>query len=90
VPPALTIAGSLVALGDLALVVICWRRRAVLGGVLGTAGFVLAVLGLVRGAPHLYSDYPLLLAGVMLGIGTVIYLIGQVLERLLEDAPDDA
>ena len=65
-----------------------------LGGVLGAAGFVLAVLGVVRGAlvqgaAHLSSDYPILLAGLMLGIGTTLYVIGQVLERLLKDSPDD-
>lgn len=58
-----------------------------LGGVLGAAGFVLAVLGLVRG-PHLSSNTRSC-SPAMLGVGIAHYVSGQMLERLLKDTPDD-
>jgi uncharacterized protein YneF (UPF0154 family) len=29
-----------------------------------------------------------LLAGLMLGVGTTVYVVGQILERRLKDTPD--
>jgi hypothetical protein len=88
VSAALTIVGFLVALGDVSLVVACWRSRTVLGGVLGGSGFVLAVLTLLRGDAH--GGYLILIAAVLLAVGTAVYFIGQAVDRLLQDAPDDA
>jgi membrane-bound ClpP family serine protease len=87
---ALTAAGLVVALGGLALIVACWKTRTVLGGVLGAAGMALAVFGVARGASGAASEYSIAIAAVTLTIGTALYIIGQALERLLGDEPDEA
>jgi hypothetical protein len=86
----LTAAGVVVAVGDLALIVACWRTRTALGGALGAAGMALAVFGVASGASGLASEYSIAIAAVTLGLGTALYIIGQVLERLLDDEPDQA
>ncbi|MGA8717527.1 MAG: hypothetical protein WB557_05945, partial [Solirubrobacteraceae bacterium] len=53
------------------------------------AGFVPAVLGLVRVAPYLSSATRSCSPGLTLGARTALYVIGQMLERLLKDTPDD-
>jgi hypothetical protein len=86
----LTAAGLVVAVGDLALIVACWRSRTVLGAVLGAAGMALAVFGVARGASGSASEYSIAIAAVTLVLGTALYIIGQALERLLDDEPDQA
>jgi hypothetical protein len=39
--------------------------------------------------PPSLEHYAVLLAGLMLGVGTALHVIGQMLERVLKDAPDD-
>ena len=81
-------AGVLIALGDVALVVTCWRSRTVLGGLLGAAGIALVVFAAVSGFGRDASKYALLGAGVAFAIGTTLYGLGHVLERLLDEEPE--
>jgi uncharacterized membrane protein len=86
----LAAAGLVVAVGNLALVVVCWKSRTALGGVLGVVGLGLVVFSVARGLSGAVSDYSIGIAAVMLVIGAALCVIGQALERLLDDAPDDA
>jgi hypothetical protein len=56
--------------------------------VLGAICLLLVGLGLARPNPGA-RDYELVGAGVALAIGTVLFVIGQVLQRLLDDDPED-
>jgi hypothetical protein len=78
----------LVAIADLALVVARWKRRSVLGAVLGVTGVPLIGVAIARGAGRGASEYWIIIAGLMLAIGAVLYFLGRALERVLED-PDD-
>jgi hypothetical protein len=77
--------GLVVAVGALSLVVICWRTRTVLGGLLGAISLALVGLAIASGSAHALGRYALVGAGVALGIGAALYGIGQALERLLAD-----
>jgi len=84
---SLIAAGVLIALGDVWLVVTCWRSRTVLGGLLGVAGILLLVFVAVSGFGRGASKYAVLGAGVALAIGTALYGLGRVVERLLDEKP---
>lgn len=84
----LTAAGLVVSLGALALILACWRSRTVLGGLLGAASMLLVVLAIVRGASATAGTYSIAIAALTLAIGTVLYTLGQALERLLDDEHD--
>ena len=84
----LTAAGLVVALGDLALIIACWKSRTVLGGLLGAAGMLLVVLAIVRGASATAGKYSIAIAALTVANGTVLYTLGQALERLLDDEHD--
>jgi hypothetical protein len=81
-------ASVLIALGDTCLVVTCWRNRVVLGGLLGAAGIPLVVFAVTSGLERAASKYALLGAGIALAIGTALYALGHVLERLLDEEPE--
>ena len=81
--------GVAIAVCDLLLVVSSWRSRTALGGVLGSIGLLLVGLALAAGPNPGAGDYELVGAGVALVIGTALYVIGQVLERLLDDDSED-
>src|ERR1700740_3822805 len=80
---ALAAAGAAITIGDLWLIAICWRRRAVLGGVLGAAGIPLVVLGVGSGPNADPGERTLAVALALLIVGAVLYALGQRLERLL-------
>lgn len=86
---ALAAGGAAIAVGDLWLIAICWRRRTVLGAVLGAAGIPLVIFALVSGPNVDRADGTLALALALLITGVGLYGLGQALERLLEDAPDE-
>ena len=75
---------------DIALVVICWKTRTVLGGLLGAISLGLVALAIVSGPARGRSDPPLAGAGVALGIGAALYGIGHALQRLLDDEPSES
>ena len=81
--------GAAIVVGDLWLIAICWRRRAVLGGVLGLAGVALVVLAIVSGPTIGSGEGTLALALALLIIGVALYGLGQALERLLDEGPDE-
>jgi len=86
---ALAAGGAAIAIGDLLLIAICWRRRAVLGGVLGAAGIPLVVFAIASGPTVDPGEGTLAIALALLIIGVGLYGIGQALERLLEEGPDE-
>ena len=86
---ALTAGALVIAAGNLSLLLISWRRRSVLAGILAVVGFLLLALALATGRSRTASEL-VLTAAVALVIGTALYAIGQVLERLLEQGPDES
>jgi hypothetical protein len=82
--------GIAIAVGDVALVVICWKTRTVLGGLLGPISISLVVLAIVSGPARGESDYPLVGAGLALAIGMALYGIGHTVQRLLDDEPGES
>jgi hypothetical protein len=86
---ALTAAGLVVVAGDLALIVACWKRRSVLGGVLGACGIPLVALSIASGPSRAAGQQSLLIAAFALVIGTALFSLGQTLERMLADGPTD-
>jgi hypothetical protein len=85
---ALTAAGLAVAVGDLWLVVICWRSRSVLAGFLGATGIPI-VLFAVAGPARDHREAAVLIAAITLLVGIGLYGLGQSIQRLLEREPDD-
>jgi hypothetical protein len=86
---ALAAGGAAIAVGDLWLSAICWRRRAVLGGVLGAVGIPLVVFAIASGPTVEPGKGTLAIALALLIIGVGLYRLGQALERLLEEGPDE-
>jgi uncharacterized membrane protein len=81
--------GVAIAVFGLLLVVSCWRTRTTLGGVLGAICLLLVGLALAARPNPGARDYELIGAGVALAIGTLLFVIGQVLQRLLDHDPPD-
>lgn len=67
------------------LVVACWKRRSILGGVCGAAGVALVVFAISSGPATGTGEGSLVIALVVLLIGTVLLGIGQAVWRLLDD-----
>ena len=86
---ALTAVGVAIAAGDLWLVLICWRRRSVLGGLLGAISTAIAVFAIVSGPSHARGKDALAIAAIALVIATALYGLGQALQRLLDEEPED-
>jgi anaerobic C4-dicarboxylate transporter len=86
----LSAASVAIACGDLVLVVFCWRRRSVLGGLLGAVGIPLVVFAIVSAPTRGAREVLLVIAAIVLAIGIVLYCLGQVLQRLLDEEPEDA
>ena len=81
--------GAAVAVGDLWLIATCWSHRAVLGGVLGAAGIALVAFAIASGPTSPGGKGALLIAAALLIIGAGLYRLGQALERLLDEGPDE-
>ena len=86
---ALVLGGASIAVGDLSLIAICWRHQAVLAGVLGAVGIPLVVFAIASGPTVASAEATLAIALALLIIGAGLYGLGQALERLLDDGPDD-
>jgi hypothetical protein len=71
------------------LVVICWRRRTVLESAAVTSGLALVALwiasGLSRSAPRAAP----VIAHIFLLVARALYRLGQNVERLLDEEPED-
>ncbi len=60
-----------------------------LGGVPGAAGVPLVAFAIVSGPSGSASEQALLIAAIVLLLGTALFGFGQALDRLLDDGPDD-
>ena len=80
-----------VAIADLSLVAICWRRRTVLGGVAAAVGIPLVAFAIIisglRGRAA--TAAVLLVALIFLIVASALYGLGQAFERLLDEEPED-
>ena len=85
---ALTAAGASVAIAALALVVICWRSRTVLGGVLGAVA--IAIVGVAFTAKPTGGAREAWLLGALIAVlmGVVLYVLGRLVGRLLDEGPE--
>jgi hypothetical protein len=72
------------------LLVLCWRRRAVLAGVCAAAGIALVVLTLVQGYRDGARELGLIMALVAVVIGSVLFVLGQALHRMLDTEPEES
>jgi hypothetical protein len=86
---ALAAGGAAIAVGDLWLIAICWKRRAVLGGVLGAVGIPLVVFAIASRPTLDRGAGALAIALILLVIGVALYGLGQALERLLDEGPEE-
>jgi len=87
---AVVAAGVVIALGNLLLLLICWKRRTALGGLLAAVGVALVAFALARGPSRGAGELALWAAVGTLLFGSALYALGQLFERLLDDGPDDA
>jgi predicted lipid-binding transport protein (Tim44 family) len=76
-----TAGGLAVAGADVWLGVICWRSRTMLGGLMAAVSIGLVAFALAFGP----ADGAVAIAFMFLAVGTVLYGIGQLLERVLND-----
>jgi hypothetical protein len=83
-------AGVAIAAGNLALLVRCWKRRSVLGGMLAALGLPLALFAVVSGVTRGAGEDALVGALIALVVGTALYFLGQAVQRLLDEDPEDA
>ena len=83
-------AGVAIAAGNLTLLVLCWKRRSVLGGMLAALGLPLALFAVVSGPTRGAGEDALVGALIALAVGTAIYFLGQAVQRLLDEDPEDA
>jgi hypothetical protein len=84
----LTAASLVLVLAALSFIVISWRFRAVLGGVLGVVAATFALYALTAGPARGAALFGALLA---LLIGIALLALGQLVDRLLRaDPPQDA
>ena len=86
---ALTAAGLAIVIGDLWLVVICWKSRSVIAGFLGVTSIPIVLFAIVDGPTRDSHEAVLLIAGIMLVIGTALFGLGHLLQQLLDREPDD-
>jgi hypothetical protein len=85
----LTGAGLVVLAGDLLLIVACLETQSALAGTLAAVGIPAIVLAIVAGASDRTGRYALAIGAFTLLLGTVLYGLGQAVERLLDAEPDD-
>jgi hypothetical protein len=79
----LTAGGVVVAVGDLELLVACWKRRSVLGCLLAAEGLPLAAFAISTESGSPAGRHASAIAVIALVIGTALDEIGPALELLL-------
>jgi len=87
---AVVAAGVVIALGNFLLLLICWKRRTALGGLLGAVGVALAAFAIARVLSAGAGELALWAAVGTLLFGSALYALGQLFERLLDEGPEDA
>lgn len=80
---SLTIAGA-----DAGLSVLAWRRRAALSTVAGVAGVGTGLAGAVSAGGGSEAQILLWTALVLGALGSALFLLGQVVQRLLDQTPE--
>jgi hypothetical protein len=85
---AFWLADCAIAIGALWLTAICIRRLVVLGGVTGVAALALVAFATSRGVTGDAARGALGFALVFLILGTALFGLGGVLQRLLDDPSD--
>ena len=86
---ALAAASVVTACGDVLLLVICSRSRTALGAVLGAVGIGLVVFAIASGLGSNTAAASIVIAFILLVLGTALYALGRVFERLLDADPED-
>jgi CHASE2 domain-containing sensor protein len=87
-PTLVSAAAVVLGAAGLTLIVVCWRLRSVLGVVCGLAGVVSAVLGAASGHLGIGATDELVGALAAIVIGTVLLVLGQAIQRVLDREPD--
>ena len=82
-------AGLVIVAGDLLLIMICWTRRSALAGLLGAIGIPLTAYAIVFAPTRGARGHALLIAAIALVVGIALYSLGQMLQRLLHEEPED-
>ncbi len=83
------ILAAAVVVADGWLVVACWRRRSVLGGLCALTGAPLVALALAAGLSGGTGRGALIISIVVLLIGIVLLGLGQTVQRLLDQEPEE-
>ena len=86
---ALAAGGVAVAVADLWLAAICWKRQTVLGSVLGGVGIPLVAFAIESGPTGSAGEGALVIALILLLLGGALYVLGQALEPLLDEEPEE-
>ena len=81
---ALAAGSAVIAAGDVCLIVVCWKHRAVLAGVLGTIGIALVAFAIASGLTGSIGEGALVMTVITLVVGFCLYGLGQALERQLD------
>ena len=81
---ALAGGSAVIAAGEVGLIVVCWKHRAVLAGVLGTVGIALVAFAVASGLTGNVGEGAVGIAVITLVVGFGLYSLGQALERLLD------
>ncbi len=82
-------AGAALLAADLWLLVICWRRQAVLGGVCAATGTTVVLFALASGLAGQPGKDALIVAVAVLLIGITLVGLGQAVQRLLDQEPKE-
>jgi hypothetical protein len=85
----LTGVGLAIVAGDLSLLAVSWRSRSVLAGVLALAGVALVCFAAVSGPTREPGTGAIAVAGITLAIGAGLYWLGRIVQRLLDEEPDE-
>lgn len=76
--------------GGVWLVVVCWRRRSVLALLCGVCAIACAVLAGTSGSAGSTATDALVGSLTAVTIGMVLLVLGQALQRLLDQDPDES
>ena len=85
----LAAAGAAVCAADLALLVVCVKRRSVLPGVCALVGVPLVAVAFASGLSGATAQGALLIAAITLLIGLGLWRLSETIWRLLGDAPEE-
>lgn len=85
----LVFAAAAIVVADVWLLVVCWRRQSVLGGLCGLLGVSVVVFAFASGVTNGIGEGALIISIVVVLIGIVLLALGQTLQRLLDQVPEE-